>query len=455
MPILDQSSFYPQGGGGGLLGFLSSIFPQQQTTAGPAPQSSDGPAGNNGLPMNIAPPQQQQAPEHPFYNDNFFSRLALAIAPPGSAAFKNMQQQRQLEMVYQSLQQAGLPEPLARVGALHPEALSQFAPGYITPPQATNYQTPQGTGGTAYYDPQSRSYKDFASGQPVGQAQPNYAQAGSSPYTAGAPPPGVDINKYRQDEAQRIAQSQQELREKAEGAIDFLPDAIRVQDDLRSGKYNNAIGPVEGNSLYNNYVRGLGASVDEALGSPVGARQNLGAYNEFSATLNRLASKNLKAQYGARPSLPEVQMNQQTFGGVQAADANTAHNILSQRVLANFETLQRGVDAGIISPNALPPALVQRGVQMGALNPRSFGINPQSVGQQQQQPVGQQQMGGQMTVPANNARVPVGQPQAAPGQGGPATAGAIPPAAQRKVGQTYSTPKGKFVWMGNGWQAAQ
>lgn len=38
--------------------------------------------------------------------------------------------------------------------------------------------------------------------------------------------------------------------------------------------------------------------------------------------------------------------------------------------------------------------------------------------------------------------------------GAAAAPGAVPPAAERKVGQTYQTPKGPMVWRGNGWEPA-
>ena len=37
------------------------------------------------------------------------------------------------------------------------------------------------------------------------------------------------------------------------------------------------------------------------------------------------------------------------------------------------------------------------------------------------------------------------------GAGQVPSAGQIPPAAQRKAGQTYDTPKGKLKWTGTGW----
>ena len=37
----------------------------------------------------------------------------------------------------------------------------------------------------------------------------------------------------------------------------------------------------------------------------------------------------------------------------------------------------------------------------------------------------------------------------------PAEAQAVPPSDKREIGKTYDTPKGKLVWRGNGWEAAQ
>ena len=36
-----------------------------------------------------------------------------------------------------------------------------------------------------------------------------------------------------------------------------------------------------------------------------------------------------------------------------------------------------------------------------------------------------------------------------------APAGPVPPAAERKVGQTYQTPRGPMIWRGNGWEPAR
>jgi hypothetical protein len=33
-------------------------------------------------------------------------------------------------------------------------------------------------------------------------------------------------------------------------------------------------------------------------------------------------------------------------------------------------------------------------------------------------------------------------------------AAAVPPASERKVGQTYQTPRGPMIWRGSGWEPA-
>src|SRR5690242_2264427 len=126
MPILNFDSS-PQGGSG-LLGAFARLFdPQQQMPQ----QSSDGPAANNGMPMNIAPQPRAQA--HPFYTppNNPISAMLEGMAnPPGSAGWRAIHQQQLQQQMYDALQQAGLPEPLARLGTIHPEALGGLAAGY-------------------------------------------------------------------------------------------------------------------------------------------------------------------------------------------------------------------------------------------------------------------------------------------------------------------------------------
>lgn len=61
----------------------------------------------------------------------------------------------------------------------------------------------------------------------------------------------------------------------------------------------------------------------------------------------------------------------------------------------------------------------------------------------------------QVLLPALLQRL--AQPQGGSATGVPQqqSAMAVPPAAQRQVGQVYDTPKGKFRWTGTGWEPAQ
>ncbi len=288
--------------------------------------------------------------------------------------------------LYQSLARDGRYSPaqaqaIAISAATNPDVAKAILPQALGPkeaPKTTTWQDSNGISRTAYYDPKSANWVDMQTGQPVQQAPGPQNNPSTTPYTTSAPPPGVDPAKWRTDEAARIADAQKELRTKAEGSLDFLPDAVRVMGNIQNGKYNQAIGPIVGSPTYNEYVRGIGGALD-----PTGtARTNLGSYNELNADIKRLATKNLKSQFGGRITNVEIGQNNQTFGGTQAADPQTAHNIIGERVRAAYETLQRAVDAKVMDPRSVPPEVVQQGIQMGALKPESFGMQPQ------QQPAG-------------------------------------------------------------------
>ena len=299
--------------------------------------------------------------------------------------------------IYSGLMSGGQYTPeqakgLAVAASTNP-ALAQAVLGQALGPKAApttkDIETPIGKR-TVAYDPRTQQWNDVLTGKPIiGNAQAPQ-QSGNPAFTAGPIPVGVDPDKYRQDEAARIADAQKEMRTKAEGSLEFLPDAVRVMDRIKSGKYDNAIGPIEGNSIYNEYVRGLGGALD-----PTGtARKNLGDYNELNADMKRLSTSNLKSQFGGRITNIEIGQNNQTFGGAQSASPETAHNILSKRVEASFEMLQRSIDSGLISPNAVPKDVAQRGVDMGVLNPKTFGLQPS----QKPQPA----QGGDGWVPIGN-----------------------------------------------------
>jgi hypothetical protein len=317
----------------------------------------------------------------------------------------------QMNATYQALKASGMPEPTARAAALNPKILESVASNF-GPPKTVDYTNPQtGIKGTAVYDVASRSYKDIISGKPVSEAQPNFAGS-TSPYSSSMPPPGVDPAAFRKAEATRIAQDEQKLREQGEGAIQFIPDALRVLGRVQGPQGADAIGPYQGGSVVNGYIRpALGA----IPGDPFGSGKALGDYNTLKSDIQRLSSTGLKAQFGARPTNVEVQMNNQTFGGLQSADQNTAANILKERIQNSYANLSRNVQHGFIKPEAVPPAVVQYGVQHGFLDPKAFG----------------------MTAPAASTQA---QPQA------------IPAPADRKVGNVYQTPRGPARWMGNGWQ---
>lgn len=372
----------------------SGVLPPNAQPAGPAQPAQ-------------APQQQQQAPQQAGIGSMLggiggnlnagFQGMARAKSPmealgnlfgglttgqrmdPTGIAQQN--QANTANALFQSLVRDGRYSPqqaqaIAISAATNPDVAKAILPQALGPkeaPKTAEWMDSNGIKRTTYYDPKSANWVDMQTGQPVQQAASPQANPSTSPYTTSAPPAGVDPAKWRQDEAARIADAQKELRTKAEGSLDFLPDAVRVMNNIKGGKYNQAIGPIVGSPSYNEYVRGIGGALD-----PTGtARANLGSYNELNADIKRLATKNLKSQFGGRITNVEIGQNNQTFGGTQAADPQTAHNIISERVRASYETLQRAVDAKVMDPKSIPQDVVQRGVEMGALNPQSFGMQAQ------------------------------------------------------------------------------
>lgn len=412
--MFDPSTYAPSGGGlltpDVLTSYAQRSLPSNYGNYGGVPYPIFGqPQDQQEIPPQAQPAQyqpqqaQDQAPQQPqqpsfglgdrlsagltgFANSsaplpalsNLISGLATGQrSDPTGIALNN--QQNTARALYEGLKSSGTYTPqqaaaIAIAASTNPALAQSILPQALGPKQApttVKYMDPSGIERTAYYDAPTKQYKDIVTDKPVASQQQPQTPS-SSPYTTSAPPPGVDPAKWRQDEAARIADAQKELRTKIEGSVDFLPDALRTMDKIKSGKYDNVIGPINGNPTYNEYGRGYLGGLD-----PTGsARENLGNYNELNADMKRLSTKNLKATFGGRVTNVEVGLNSQSFGGAQSSDPKTAYNILGERARAAFENIQRGVDAKVIDPRSLPSDVVQKGVEMGFLNPQSFGLPP-------------------------------------------------------------------------------
>lgn len=202
------------------------------------------------------------------------------------------------------------------------------------------------------------------------------APASNSPFTPSPTPQGLNTQDWRKAESGRIAEEEKLLREKGEGAMEFLPDAWRVHEKILS-RGEPAIGPFQGADWYNHYARAPAAAIlPGALGGDT-AQKNLGTWNELGADLKRLTASNLKADYGARPTNVDVSLNAATFGGLQSADQKTAASILGERIKKSYETLQRNVDAGFINPEKIPADIITKGLQNGHLDPKRFSGHAQ------------------------------------------------------------------------------
>lgn len=443
MALFDPSMFNPQSFQG-VSGLMGGLFPYKiPQSAGFAPQEQPAPQQAMDMsarsqtppaPLTAAPP----APSGPLFapqaqEPSLSDRLqAFAHNPAGSHglipklldAFTGLSTGvrtdpqgiaiQQLNATYQALKQSGVPEPLARAGALNPEVLKSIAATNFGPPKTVDYNNPNtGLKGTAVYDTATRAFKDIITGKPVDQAQPTFAGS-TSPYAPSAPPPGVDPAAWRKAEAEKIVGDEQKLREQGEGSLQFLPDAIRVLGRVQGKQGTDAIGPWQGSPTMNDWVR---PTLGAIPGDPFGSSKALGDFNTLKSDLTRLSTTGLKASFGARPTNVEVQMNKDTYGGMQTADQATAANILKERIQNAYANLSRNIQHGFIRPDAVPQDVLQYGVQNGYLDGKKFGI--QQPAQQQAQPAQQHE---------------------------------IPPAEQRKSGQVYNTPKGPARWMGNGWQ---
>jgi len=297
------------------------------------------------------------------------SRGLTQAVPATALEQKQNLQQANIAATYRSLVAAGVEPAKALAAVYNPDILKQIATQTFGPkeaPKTTEWLDENGIKRTAYWDPQASSYRDMQTGKQVGQLGITQAPPSTSPFAVPPPPPGVDPVKWREQQAGKVAEEEKLLREKGEGSLEFLPDALRVYDKVKT-RGGEAIGPYQGSEGYNKYIR----APLSALGSTEAAK-NLGTFNELQADIKRLSVSNLKAQFGARPTNIDVQLNQQTFGGLQSADNATAASILQERIRSSFEVLGRNIQSGLVKPDAVPLDVAKRGIEMGMLDPKLF-----------------------------------------------------------------------------------
>jgi hypothetical protein len=192
----------------------------------------------------------------------------------------------------------------------------------------------------------------------------------SSEYGAPQPPPGVNPYAYGQTYSAKMAENQALEAEKAKGSAEFLALAPSSIDTYR--KYKDVFGPTKGREWYQ-MARSAYAS---ATGDKEAARNAMG-YDEVNRATKILSLTGLKAAFGARPAVYEVQQNQQLYGGLTSASAESAESGVLREMAKHAQTLQDAVVHKRIVPNELMSDPNQRagvyyGIQRGLLDPKYF-----------------------------------------------------------------------------------
>lgn len=187
----------------------------------------------------------------------------------------------------------------------------------------------------------------------------------ASPVAVPPAPPGVNVPEFRKETAKKIADSDELLRDKALGSVDFLGLSPKVKQIYRDSP--DVFGPWVGSTAYNDFVRSpLAATVSSE------AQKNMEKFNQVAGATKQLSTLGLKAAFGGRISNMEVGQHNAMFGGLQAASSDSAIQSLERMEQQHMNTIQSAVDRGLIDPSRVPRDVVELGIQNGQLNPSRF-----------------------------------------------------------------------------------
>jgi hypothetical protein len=217
-----------------------------------------------------------------------------------------------------------------------------------------------GAGGTA---PQASAPDNSSAGGPV------------SPIMAPPVPPGVNPGKFREEAAKQSAKDLSTIQEKGLGSIDFLKRSARAKEQITSAG-DDLFGPLQGTEAWNTFVRAPASALPNILGGGT-ATENSRRYTDLNAMYKDLSSSFLKARFGsANLSDADRRSAEEMTGGLRSADAKSAKQVLDNLDRESFDNIQKAVQARTLDPRAIPPEIIQRGIEAGVLDPALFGVQP-------------------------------------------------------------------------------
>lgn len=195
---------------------------------------------------------------------------------------------------------------------------------------------------------------------------------GALPRPMGSPigipptPPGVNGIEARHEAGKNISDENKTATEQALGAIDFLrasDNAKRTLQPMPNSVFGPWAGPI-------NTVRSVAGAIP---GDPMNVHPAMGDYATKQGLLNDLATSKFREKFGARPTQMEYAKMLEMVGGLNTPDAAHAVAQLGEYEKGSYANLQNAVARGLIKPENVEPAIIQRGIASGALDPRYFG----------------------------------------------------------------------------------
>jgi hypothetical protein len=217
-----------------------------------------------------------------------------------------------------------------------------------------------GGGGTA---PQASPPDNSSAGGPI------------SPIMAPPVPPGVNPGKFREEAAKQSAKDLSTIQEKGLGSIDFLKRSERAKEQITTAG-DDLFGPLQGTEAWNTFVRAPASALPNILGGGT-ATENSRRYTDLNAMYKDLSSSFLKARFGsANLSDADRRAAEEMTGGLRSADAKSAKQVLDNLDRESFDNIQKAVQARTLDPRAIPPEIIQRGIEAGILDPALFGVQP-------------------------------------------------------------------------------